>query len=93
MSIERNPEGFNEDLSSAYDYPIGEIPAIPIGQFSHVELSNNGDGTVSVSRKSDAEIQEVRDVASEVGAEIIDTTNGEHESTVIKDKAYVWIVE
>lgn len=92
MSAERNPEFLgNDDPLSIYDYPLGEMPAVPIGQVSHVELSINEDGTVNVSKKTDAEIQEVRDVASEVGAEVIDTTNGEHKSTVVKHKGWIWV--
>lgn len=90
MSAERNAEfPGNDDPLSLYDNPPGEIPAVPIGQVSHVELPINGDGTVSVSKKSDDEMQEVEDVASAVGAEIIKTTNGEHKSTVIRHKAWL----
>lgn len=92
MSAERNAEFLGgEDSMSMYDNPLGEIPSVPIGQFSHVELSNNGDGTVTVNKKTNAEIQEVRNVASEVGAEITDRPNGEHNSTVIRHKAFVWV--
>lgn len=56
-----------------------------------MELSNNGDGTVSVNKKPDAEVQQVRDVASEVGVETIDTLNGEYKSTVIKHRAWIWV--
>lgn len=84
MSLENKPEILNtEDLSSMYDNPVGEIPAIPIGHISHMD----GNG----HKKTEAEVAELKDVATEVGAEVTDRPHGEHNSTVIRHKAWVWV--
>ena len=77
MSIER------EDLISIYDDPIGEIPAVPIGQFSHVD----GNG----HKRPDGEVEEVKQIASDVEAEVTDRPSGEHNTTVIKHSRWVWV--
>lgn len=79
-----------EELLSMYDNPLGEVPSVPIGQFSHVDSSVK-DGNVYTSSKSDSEINDVAAVASEVGAEVTPRPNGEYNSTVIKHKAWLWI--
>ena len=71
------------DLSDIYDNPMGEIPAIPIGHISHVD----GNG----HKKTDAEVSELKDMAFEVGAEVTNRPHGEHDSTVIRHKAWVWV--
>lgn len=70
------------DPLSMYDNPIGEVPPIPIGDFAHID----GNG-----RKRPEEVTEIKDVALEVGAEVTDKPYGEHNSTVIKHKAWVWV--
>ena len=77
MLIER------EDSMSMYDDPTGEVPAIPIGHISHID----GNG----HKKTDAEVSELKDMASKVGAEVTDRPHGEHDSTVIRHKAWIWV--
>lgn len=79
MSIERNVV----DLSSLYDDPIGEIPQIPIGVFGHTDGNSN--------KKPDGEVAEMKEIASQVGAEITDRPNGEHNTIVIKHRAWIWV--
>ncbi len=84
MSAERSAEFFSEkDPLSIYDNPLGEVPAVPIGSYSHVDGNGN--------KKSAVEVAEVKNVASIVGAEMTDTPNGEHNSIVIKHRAWIWV--
>lgn len=77
MSIEK------EDSLSMYDDPLGEVPEVPIGQFSHVD----GNG----HKRPDGEVAEVQQVASDVGAEVIPKPNGADDTTVIKHRAWLWV--
>lgn len=84
MPAERNAEfPDNDGPLSMYDDPLGEIPPVPIGQFAHVD----GNG----HKRPDGEVREIKELASEVEAEVTDSPIGEHNSTVIRHKAYVWI--
>jgi len=84
MSAERNA-GFlgNEDSISMYDSPLGEVPAVPIGYFAHTD----GNG----HKRPEGEVEEMKDVASRVGAETTDRPHGEHSGTVIRHKAWLWV--
>lgn len=73
---------WKSDPNSLYDYPFGDIPSQPIGQISH----KDGNGS-----KSPEELAEIRSLALETGAEIVDKSNGEYNTSVIKHKRWIWL--
>ncbi len=84
MSTERSSKITNkEDPLSIYDNPLGEIPVVPISQFSHVD----GNG----HKRPDGEVEEFKSMALKAGAQLTDRPNGVYNSTVIKHKAWIWI--
>lgn len=70
------------DPNALYDYPLGDIPSQPIGQVSHKDRNGH---------KSPEELAEIRSLALETGAEIVDKPNGEYDTSVIKHKRWVWL--
>lgn len=74
--------GDNIPGEDIYDQAIGEIPSVPIGQLAHVD--SNGSSRYS-------QVADIKSAAEHVGAEVTDKPHGEHDSTVITHKAWVWV--